>query len=187
MKNPARWLVIIGAGILVGIILLLAVALLVSNLVFPQRPGFDIGYLDRIFRDFETDGERIYFTGTSRSGPPISATMPGMHRMGPGSMACANCHGADGQGGQVTMMMTTVNAPDIRYSALTEPEHDHDDDQAEEEHPPYTDETIKRAITQGVDPADEPLSWVMPRWDMSEEQLNEVVEYLKTLDKQGHN
>ena len=26
-----------------------------------------------------------------------------------------------------------------------------------EEHPPYTDETIKRAITQGVEPDGEPL------------------------------
>ena len=180
MDNPARWLVIIAAGILVGVILLAAAALLIWNLLFPKSTRVGIPPIGPLLEDFETNGERIYFTGTSRTGPPITATMPGMHRMGAGSMACVNCHGEDGRGGRVTMMMTTVEVPDIRYSSLIGGEHQ--DEHAEEEHPPYTDETIKRAITQGVDPAGEPLSWVMPRWDMSDEQLTDLLDFLKTLD-----
>jgi hypothetical protein len=180
MNSPVRWLVIIAAGILVGVILLAAAALLIWNLALPQRPGFGVRLLGPFSENFETNGEQIYFTGTSRAGPPITATMPGMHRMGPSSMACVNCHGEDGRGGRVTMMMTTVEAPDIRYSSLTGGEHD--DEHSEEEHPPYADETIKQAITEGLDPAGEPLSWVMPRWDMSDEQLNDLLDFLKTLD-----
>jgi len=54
--------------------------------------------------------------------------------------------------------------------------------EGEEEHPPYTDETIKRAITQGVDPAGEPLEWPMPRWSMSDEDLEDLLDYLKSLE-----
>ncbi|MER3458327.1 MAG: hypothetical protein C4309_06575 [Chloroflexota bacterium] len=75
------------------------------------------------------------------------------------------------------MMMGSFVAPDIRYKTLTAAEH-----AAGEEHPPYTDETIKRAITQGIDPAGEPLNWPMPRWTMTEADLEDLLAFLKTLD-----
>lgn len=50
------------------------------------------------------------------------------------------------------------------------------------EHEPYTDETIKRAITEGVEPNGEPLDWLMPRWSMSDEDLDDLIEFLETLD-----
>jgi hypothetical protein len=71
--------------------------------------------------------------------------------------------------------MGTEIPGDIRYHHLIEEEH-------EEEHPPYTDELIKRAITEGLNPAGEPLDRTMPRWRMSEEDLDDLVEFLKTLD-----
>jgi mono/diheme cytochrome c family protein len=49
------------------------------------------------------------------------------------------------------------------------------------DHPPFTDATIKQAITQGVDPANKPLDWTMPRWQMADQDLNDVLEYLKSL------
>jgi len=49
-------------------------------------------------------------------------------------------------------------------------------------HESYTDETIKQAITEGVEPDGEPLDWPMPRWSMSDEDLNDLIEFLKTLD-----
>jgi len=128
-------------------------------------------------RSFESNGERIYFTGTSDSGPPITSQTPGTHRMRQSNMSCASCHGSDGQGGTVRIMMTTINAPDIRYSTLTEG--DHDDDHG---HPTYTDEAIIQAITRGVNPAGEALERAMPRWSMSDEQLQDLLDFLKTLD-----
>ena len=73
-------------------------------------------------------------------------------------------------------MMGYAVPSDIRYETLTSGEHDE-----EEEHPPYTDETIKRAIREGIDPAGKPLDLTMPRWKMSDKDLNDTVEYLKTL------
>lgn len=53
--------------------------------------------------------------------------------------------------------------------------------EAHQEHPPYTEETLKRAITRGLDPAGEPLDDLMPRWSISEADLNDLVAFLKTL------
>lgn len=77
------------------------------------------------------------------------------------------------------MMMGTFIAPDIRYKTLTSAE---EHGQAHEEHPQYTDETLKQAITQGINPAGEPLGWPMPHWNMSEQDLNDLIDFLKTLE-----
>lgn len=143
----------------------------------------------RLPRQYDSNGEQIFFTGTSQSNTPITFDMNGgmMGGMMGGNMACADCHGPGGRGGEVQMMMVSFNAPDIRYTTLTSEEmaHEHDEEDAqgdEEAHPPYTDETIKRAITQGVDPAGDPLEWPMPRWSMSDADLNDLIAYLKTLE-----
>jgi hypothetical protein len=48
-------------------------------------------------------------------------------------------------------MMGGVIPSDIRYEALTMEEHR--EGKATREHPPYSDALIKRAITQGINPA----------------------------------
>ncbi len=119
---------------------------------------------------FQSNGERIYFTATSNSGEPIISSIGAMAMRG--GISCATCHGADGKGGRGRMMMWTFNAPDIRYTALTA---------AEGNETPYTDELIKRAITQGVDADGEQLDSPMPVWQMSDSDLNDLLGYLKTL------
>jgi mono/diheme cytochrome c family protein len=71
-------------------------------------------------------------------------------------------------------MMGTAIPEDIRYSTLTA-------GKGEMDHPPYTDPTIERAITRGVDPANKPLDWTMPRWEMTAGDLDDLLAYLKTL------
>jgi len=88
-----------------------------------------------------------------------------------------SCHDEDGEG-RVPIMMGTAIPPSITYEELTSEEHDMEED---EEHPPYTDETIKIAIRQGEDPSGEELDYTMPRWDMSDKDANDLIEYLKTL------
>ena len=70
---------------------------------------------------------------------------------------------------------------DITYGALTsEHEAGHG---GEKEHPPYTDKSIKTAIRDGINPAGELLdsTYTMPRWQMSDSDLDNLLEYLKTL------
>lgn len=85
-----------------------------------------------------------------------------------GRLACADCLGPDGRGGKRVVHMTVINAPDIRWATLTETEHgeqgNHDQgEEGEMDHPPYTEETFKRAVSQGLDPGGNPLDPAMPR------------------------
>jgi len=178
MNQNTRFFLAIAAGLLVGILILVGIILLYWNFSLPQTAERAEGPLRPTRGIFESNGERIYFIGKSRTGPAITYTMPGMHRMGPGSLGCANCHGEDARGGSVNMMMTTIEVPDIRYSTLTET---HEEEHEADGHPPYTDETIIEAITEGVNPAGEALYWAMPRWDMTEGQLDDLLAFLKTL------
>lgn len=166
---------------------LLTVLLLLAGCSMPMHGPVRM----RLPRQYDPNGELIYFTGTSRSNTPITFDMHGGGMMGGmvmrGGMGCADCHGPEGRGRSVQMMMTSFTAPDIRYTTLTSEEMAHgpeegDGHDGEKEHPPYTDETIKRAITQGIDPAGEPLAWPMPRWSMSDEDLDDLITYLKMLE-----
>ena len=98
-------------------------------------------------------------------------------------IACVNCHGPEGEGGRVTMMMSYFDVPNITWDNLTQEENHEEEPGKEEhaEHPPYTEETLKRAIISGVDPAGEPLGEEMPRWRMSERDLDDLVDFMKEL------
>lgn len=161
MKTETRWGVTIVAAVLVG----LALAALYAGLLAVGGSRF------------RSNGERIYFTATSKSGQSLVAEMGGMVMANP-MMACADCHGPDGRGGTGQMMMGSFEAPDIRYKTLTTAEHE----AGHEEHPPYNDELIKRAITQGLNPAGESLNFPMPRWQMSESDVEDLLDYLKSLE-----
>lgn len=160
-----------------GTILILGTFLIASWFIMPTRSA--TMYMPPDSFNYSTRGERIYLTGTSESGPPISAQMPGVHRLPGGDMGCATCHGPDASGGTVQMMMTSMKAPDIRWEHLVEAEHHEEEG---EEHLTYTVESFKRAVTEGVDPSGEDLHWMMPRWEMADAQLDDLIAYLQTLD-----
>ena len=87
-------------------------------------------------------------------------------------LACVTCHGPKGHGGTVTLIMQRFDVPNVTWSELTAQGMDH---------PPYTEETLKRAITQGIDLAGSPLEYPMPRWQMSDSDLNDLIGFIKTL------
>ncbi|MBI5232621.1 MAG: hypothetical protein HY876_10715 [Coriobacteriales bacterium] len=89
-------------------------------------------------------GEAIYVNGIGEDGLPIPRA-GGMPMMG--AIACVDCHGDDGQGGRIAMMMGSFEVPDIRYSTLTSPRRE--DDETE---PAWTDDEIAQAIRDGTEP-----------------------------------
>jgi len=119
---------------------------------------------------YSSVGEQIYLSGVGSDGKAIQRTAPavseGSLMMGGGG--CGSCHGADGRGGTIQMMMgTTIKTPDITYGALIKEG--------------FTDATIKRAIREGLDEADKPLEDAMPRWQMSDADADATIAYLKEL------
>ena len=86
--------------------LVLSVVTLSTSCSLPYKWVGDYGY-----GPFESNGERIYFTAESSSGEPI--TYSGGSLMMHQRTACVNCHGPEGKGGRVTMMMWRFDTPDI--------------------------------------------------------------------------
>ncbi|AEH60101.1 conserved hypothetical protein [Methanosalsum zhilinae DSM 4017] len=134
---------------------------------YQGEPYLPDGYIPN---DFESNGERIYFTGLNETGKRIEFT-GGPQWLYVHGGSCVSCHGVDARGGTV-MMRGFVTAPDITYQTLT---------QVHDDHLPYTEESIKRAIRDGIDPAGNPLDWFMPRWRMTDQDMDDLIEHLKTL------
>lgn len=158
MTNSRRFLILSLALIATGLI-----GLLVVGAIMPavrSREG-----------NPEARGQWIFRTGTDpETGLPIPASGGMMMHM-----SCADCHGLNGRGLRPPMFVS----PDIRYRNLTDPAGMVEPDGSRGH--TYTDELIKRAITQGIDPEGQPLAWPMPRWQMTEQQLNDLLSYLKVL------
>lgn len=142
------------------------------------------------YGNFSSNGERIYFTATNdrsqripyRGGPNFGGMMMGM---GNNNLACASCHGPDGRGGLHRMHMQVMDAPDIRYVALSSEEEaeEHGGDEGHEHAGGgYDLDDFRLAVIDGQHPNGEPLSWEMPRWRMTDEDLADLFDYLKSLD-----
>jgi ABC-type branched-subunit amino acid transport system substrate-binding protein len=124
----------------------------------------------------EIRGKQIYLQGTSPSGKDILAYVGDSSLEVPGSvMACANCHGIAGQG----KVEGGINPSNVTWEALTKSygvTHVNG-----RKHPAYTSRGLELAITRGLDPAGNKLLYAMPRYQMSKEDLDDLVVYLKRL------
>jgi len=121
-----------------------------------------------------SSGQRIYTTGADANGP-IPRTGAGRGMMG--TAACVTCHGQNGRGGRVSMMMFgTIDVPDIRYSTLTTARSEEGTTV-----PAWTDSDIARAIRDGVEPDGQRLKAPMQRWNMTDADIADVIAYLKEL------
>jgi len=82
-------------------------------------------------------------------------------------MTCDSCHGTNAQGGVHKMgMMQSMTALDIRWSAL----------QGE-----FDAEKFRLAVTNGQDPNGTQLNADMPHWNIGNDDLADLIVYLKTL------
>jgi hypothetical protein len=143
----------------------LAMILLVSCISQTQPSS-----IARDARTFKSNGERIYLTATSDRGTKITYTDgPSSGMMSDRQLNCASCHGADGRGSTHTMMgMQTMNSPDIRWSVLKSE---------------FDAEKFRLAITKGQDPdGSKQLSKYMPRWKIGDDDLADLIAYLKILN-----
>jgi ABC-type branched-subunit amino acid transport system substrate-binding protein len=127
--------------------------------------------------DAERRGKQIYFEGTSPGGGEISAIVGDEAALLPASvMPCSSCHGSDGlgrpEGGVIPL--------DIRWSELVKSYgHVHHDGRR---HPAFDDEGVARSIIEGVDQANNTLDRSMPIYQMSKQDIDDLVAYMKVLE-----
>ena|ERR1017187_7002667 len=105
------------------------------------------------------NGQAIFQTGKDSGGAQIIAMPPSLFPN------CAACHRSDGAGG-VHLPGGAISA-DLRHSAIV----------LQQKHP-YTLALLERAISTGVDNQDQPLNPVMPRWQLSRQDLHDIAFYV---------
>jgi hypothetical protein len=170
------------------VVVSLAAALLVACGLLPWFAGPSAAGASQVTS--ASNGEQIYFTAVSeptgridyRGGPPGGGMM-----MGSWGLACVSCHGADGRGGVHAMHMLLMDAPDIRWSTLASDTNDVHQEEAQAEAgqgeamAEYDLAAFRMAVVEGQHPDGLALSLNMPRWDLDEEDLADLAEFLRSL------
>lgn len=140
-------------------------------------------------------GERIYRAGVLPSGRPLRAVAQGDLAMEGSHLACASCHRRSGFGASEGATF----APPVTGPALLEAGEWRRSDvirrlfqevqpaafrarlQSLPARPAYTDETLARALREGLDPAGRRLGPLMPRYQLNDEEARGLIAYLRGL------
>jgi hypothetical protein len=131
-------------------------------------------------------GESIYRRGVVESGGPLQASRDADIRLTGAAAACVNCHQRSGLGmreGNTVIPPITgryLFRPRLRVGADSDVSYvagmrgDRD---------PYSDATLARAIRDGLDAQGHPLSYLMPRFALTDTEMSALIGYLKHLDR----
>lgn len=128
-------------------------------------------------------GDGIYRRGVLDSGQLLEANREAGQPMKGAEAACTNCHRRSGLGtkeGATTVPPITggyLFAPRAVYRDLPYVE------SMRANRDPYTDETLARAIREGIAADGKPLSYLMPRFRLGDADMAELIDYLKRLDR----
>ena len=124
----------------------------------------------------EARGRIIYRSGTRPTGEKIEALVGGGGTPMDGSLArCGSCHGSDGRGRPESSVIPT----NIRWSDLARPYEV--TSPTGRRHPAYTERLLIRAVTMGIDSADNRLDVTMPRFALTQGDAADLVAYLKRI------
>jgi len=136
-----------------------------------------------------TPGMRMYREGILPSGKKMRGETMGGAVLSGAMAACANCHRRSGMGSFEggTAVRPITSAALYRPSELYGPARlDRFPPQAGTmQWPAYTDQTLARAIRDGVDPSDRRFDSAMPRYALADADLALLIAYLKSLSTTG--
>ncbi len=120
-------------------------------------------------------GKDIYTKGIGSSNVKITANMSGVN-VPATIMPCMNCHNAKGTGNPEG----GITPPNITWQALTK---NYDVKRQDgETRPPYTEKSLRKVITTGIDPAGNALHSAMPKYNMTRQDIDNLIAYLKVID-----
>jgi len=117
-------------------------------------------------------GRDIYYNVTRPDGSHVAAVVQGDVRLPPGAGACVSCHRRSGfgvaEGGEARAL--NVTGPALFNERTVPPQR-----------PAYNDELLARAVVAGIDANGETLSELMPRYQLSAEDVSALSTYLRSL------
>ena len=130
-------------------------------------------------------GETLYRHGLLPSGEPLTGLREGNVTVTGSDAACTSCHRRSGLGlteGRITIPPVAgpyLFAPSgVSLEQLGIPLVD----TARISHEPYTEATLARAIRDGVDANGRRLSYLMPRYQLDDASMAELIAYLKGME-----
>jgi hypothetical protein len=129
-------------------------------------------------------GEMLYCQGILLSGAPATGAREENGSSSGATAACVNCHRPSGLGtveGRIIIPPITgkyLYAPGVLVSHPAEPR---EVATATTGRRAYTDETLARAIREGVGPDGRTLDYLMPRFELDDATMRSLIAYLKEL------
>jgi ABC-type branched-subunit amino acid transport system substrate-binding protein len=124
-------------------------------------------------------GEKIYKQGLLSSGKFIPATIHGDIKVTGDQVICSSCHRKSGMGTTEGQQVVPAIAGDVLFKPLRLPTDKPPLPPALR--PAYTRDTLKVALTMGIDANGKKLDPFMPRYEISDEELDSLILYLNTL------
>lgn len=124
-------------------------------------------------------GRRIYLDGVLPSGEMITARVRNDVAVGGDFVICGTCHRRSGLGSSEGSQVIPAIAGNTLFEPLRLPTRNLP--LAPQQRPAYSKETLKRAIRSGVDANGELLDPLMPRYALDDDQIDLLIDYLKTL------
>src|SRR6202140_2233698 len=129
-------------------------------------------------------GETLYRQGLLPSGEPVRAVREANASIEGSTAACVNCHRRSGLGsseGRLTIppivgpylfaprgkSLETLGIPFVDTARL--------------DHYPYSDATLARAIREGIGASGRTLNYLMPRYQIDDAGMGELIAYLKGM------
>lgn len=122
-------------------------------------------------------GKLIYTQGVRASGIPIEAQLSGA-TFDAKILPCSNCHGSRGEGNPEGGVEPSL----LDWSSLTKPYTV--EFKNGRKRTGYNHRLLKRAIVEGIDPSDNILDMVMPRYALNDEDVSDLIAYLKIIAKE---
>ena len=154
-----------------------ALALIALTLSFVGAQGQKAPAVERAraLTQQERRGRAIYLRGESASGRELKALV-GEVDVPAATMTCAGCHGARGEG----KTEGGVTAGNLTWANLIKPYgHTHPTGR---KHGPFDEASFVRAVSEGIDPAKNVMLAAMPHYQMSAEDMADLVAYLKRIE-----
>lgn len=133
-------------------------------------------FAEKITRD--SLGRSIYESGMGRDGRTVSARLSGNITLSGAAIACINCHGKDGRGGEEAF----VRAPDIRWFSLGKP---YTGRRSGTAGATYDRASFARVMRLGIAPDGRRLDPVMPRTDLADDEIDALIDYLASIDEKA--
>jgi hypothetical protein len=127
-------------------------------------------------------GEEIYRHGVLGSGKPLEATREAGMPVQGADAACVNCHRRSGLGAKEGNTFIPPIAGRYLFSQRDDTDLPYVESMRTNRNP-YTDETLARAIREGISSDGKPLSYLMPRFQLNDADMAELISYLKRLDR----